>query len=37
MANDASLFSSLDTIAEKKIYVEDEFVLDIAGHGDISC
>lgn len=37
MEKDASLFSSLDTTVEKKIYVADEFSLDIARHGDIPC
>ena len=36
MANDASLFSSLDTTTEKKIYVAYDFALDITSHGDVS-
>ena len=35
MAKDASLFSSLDTTTENKIYLVDDFALDIVGHGDI--
>ena len=37
MDSDASLFSSLDTSTENKIYVEDKFTIDIVGHGDIAC
>ena len=36
MVKDASLFSSLDTAEEKKIYMEDEFTLDTASHGDVA-
>ena len=35
MENDASLFSSLNTTTKNKIYVVDDFSLDITGHGDI--
>ena len=37
MAKDASLFSSLDTTSEKKIYVAHDFALNINGHGDVTC
>jgi hypothetical protein len=37
MAKDASLFTSLDKVVEWKIYVVDEFSLDIVGHGDVPC
>ena len=36
MAKDASMFFSLDTAAKKKIYVANDFSLDISGHGDVS-
>ena len=36
MAKHDSLSSSLDATIEKKIYVDDDFALDIDGHGDIS-
>ena len=34
MAKEASLFSSLDTSTKNKIYVVDNFALDITSHGD---
>lgn len=37
MDDDASLFSSLDTFTENKIYVVDKFAFSIIGHGDITC
>jgi hypothetical protein len=37
MAKDASLFTSLDKVVEWKIYVADDFSLDIVGHGDVPC
>ena len=37
MSKDDSLFSFLDTIAKKKIYVVDNFALDIIGHSDVTC
>ena len=37
MAKDASLLSSLDMATEKKIYVDDDFALDIIAHGEILC
>ena len=37
MDKDDSLFSSLDTIVENKIYVGDDFALDISNHNDVSC
>lgn len=37
MDKDASLLSSLDATTENKIYVDDNFALDITGHGDIPC
>lgn len=37
MAKDDSLFSSLDTTIENKIYVANDFALDIVGHGDVTC
>ena len=37
MAKDASLLSSLDVSNEKKIYVSNNFALNIVGQDDISC
>ena len=37
MAKDASLFSSLEMATKKKIFVVDDFSLDIVGRGDIPC
>ena len=37
MAKDSSLFTSLDEAKERKIYVVDDFSLDIIGQGDVSC
>jgi hypothetical protein len=37
MAKDASLFTSLNEAKERKIYVVDDFSLDIVGQGDVSC
>jgi hypothetical protein len=37
MDKDASLFTSLDEVVERKIYVVDDFSLDIVGQGDVSC
>ena len=37
MAKDASLFSSLDSTLEKKIYVVDDFGFDIDGHAEVTC
>ena len=37
MVKDDSLFSSLDIVSKKKIYVENDFSLDFVGHGDIPC
>ena len=37
MAKDDSLFSCLDMATKKKIYMVDDFSLDIKGHGDIPC
>jgi hypothetical protein len=37
MAKDTSLFTSLNEAEERKIYVADDFPLDIAGQGDVSC
>ena len=36
MVKDASLFSSMDTYTEKKIYVVDSFSIDITRHGEIT-
>jgi hypothetical protein len=36
MDKDYSLFMSLDEAKEKKIYVADDFFLDIAGKGDVT-
>lgn len=36
MANDASLFSSLDTTTKNKVYVIDDFALDISDCGDVA-
>lgn len=35
IAKDTSLFSSLDIVVEKKIYMADDFSLDITIHGDL--
>jgi hypothetical protein len=37
MDKDASLFMSLNEAKERKIYVADDFSLDIDGQGDVSC
>jgi len=37
MAKDASLFMWLDEAKERKIYVVDDFSLDVVGQGDIAC
>lgn len=37
MDKDGSLFSSLDNVVEKKIFVADDFALNITDHGDIVC
>jgi hypothetical protein len=37
MSKDASLFTWLDETKERKIYVADDFALDVAGQGDVSC
>jgi hypothetical protein len=37
MAKDASPFSSLDKVVNRKNYVDDDFSLDIIGHGDVPC
>jgi hypothetical protein len=37
MAKNASFSVSLDKATEKKIYVFDDFSLDIVGHGDVPC
>ena len=37
MVKHASLFYSLDVASKKKIYVVDDFSLDIVGRGDIPC
>ena len=37
MAKDASVFTSLDTFVTKKIYLVNDFALDITGHGDVAC
>jgi hypothetical protein len=36
MAKDASLFTWLDEAKERKIYVVDDFSLDVAGQGDVT-
>jgi len=35
MENDATLFTRLNQAAESKIYVADDFSLDVAGQGDV--
>jgi hypothetical protein len=37
MAKDASLFMWLDEAKENKIYVADDFSLDVVGQGDVTC
>jgi hypothetical protein len=37
MHSSHALFSWLDEVKERKIYVVDDFSLDFAGEGDISC
>jgi hypothetical protein len=37
MDKDASLFTSLNEAKERKIYVVDDFSLNIVGQGDVSC
>jgi hypothetical protein len=37
MGNDASLFMRLNKVEESKIYIANDFVLDVAGWGDVSC
>ena len=37
MAKDTSLFSSLDTTIEKKIYMACDFTLETISNGDVSC
>jgi hypothetical protein len=37
MAKDASLFTWLDEAKERKIYVVDDFSLDVVGQGDVTC
>ena len=37
MEKDSSLFSSLNKVIEKDIYVVDDFSLDIIGHSDMPC
>jgi hypothetical protein len=36
MAKDASLFTWLDEAKERKIYVADDFALDVVGQGDVT-
>jgi hypothetical protein len=36
MAKDASLFTWVDQAKERKIYVVDDFSLDLVGHGDVT-
>ena len=35
MVKDTSMFSSLDATTKKKVYVADDFALEIIGHADI--
>ena len=37
MEKDGSLFSSLDKAAERKLYMVDNFFLNISRYGDIPC
>lgn len=37
MAKYVSLFSSFDTTKKMKIFMVDNFALDIVGHGDVAC
>lgn len=37
MDKDPSLFSSLNSTLEKKIFVANNFALDIVDHGDVTC
>jgi hypothetical protein len=36
MANDVSLFTWLEEAKERKIYVADDFSLDVVGQGDVT-
>jgi hypothetical protein len=36
MAKDTSLFTLLNKVEKRKIYVADDFALDIASQGDVS-
>ena len=37
MDKDTSLFTSLNEVKERKIYVANYFTLDVVGQGDVSC
>jgi hypothetical protein len=37
MAKDASLFTWLDEVKERKIHVADDFALDVASQGVVAC
>jgi hypothetical protein len=37
MAKDNSWFSYFEIVIEKDIFVANDFVLNITGHGDIAC
>jgi hypothetical protein len=37
MAKDATLFTRLNKAKESKIYVVDDFSLDVVGQGDVAC
>jgi hypothetical protein len=37
MDKDASLFTWLDEAKERKIYVANDFSLDVSSHGDVTC
>jgi hypothetical protein len=37
MAKDATLFMRLNKVEESRIYVVDDFSLDVAGMGDATC
>lgn len=37
MAKDASLFLSLSEAEKQKIYVVDDYALEVAGFGDVQC
>jgi hypothetical protein len=37
MAKDATLFTKLNKTKDSKIYIVDDFALDVASQGDVAC